>query len=94
MGAWQVVPAPEDLKLGNDAVEFERATVLYADLHGSTAMVNRESWTFAAEIYKTFLLCAAKLVRAEGGTITSYDGDRIMGIFIGDSQSTSAARWT
>jgi hypothetical protein len=26
----QVVPDPEDLNLGNDAVEFNRATVLYA----------------------------------------------------------------
>lgn len=88
----QVVPEPEDIKLGNDAVEFENATVLYADLSGSTAMVNAKTWGFAAEVYKTFLYCAARLVRAEGGKITSYDGDRIMGIFVGDSQCTDAAR--
>lgn len=88
----QIVPEPSDLKLSNDAVEFEHATVLYADLSGSTAMVNASSWTFAAEVYKTFLFCAAKIVRAEGGTITSYDGDRIMGIFVGDSPNTRAAR--
>src|ERR1017187_1988021 len=46
----------------------------------------------AAEIYKTYLHCAAKIIRSEGGSITSYDGDRIMGIFIGDDHSTSAAR--
>jgi hypothetical protein len=34
-----VVPDPDDAKLGNDAVVFEKATVLYADLSGSTAMV-------------------------------------------------------
>jgi class 3 adenylate cyclase len=85
------VPSPEDLKLGNDAAEFERATVLYADLSGSTEMVNSNDWRIAAEIYKAFLICAAKIVRSEGGQITSYDGDRIMGLFIGDSQSTSAA---
>lgn len=28
----QVVPGPEDLKLSNDAIEFEPATVLYDDL--------------------------------------------------------------
>ncbi len=38
----QVVPDPEDLRLGNDAVEFDRATVLYADLKGSTKMVDAE----------------------------------------------------
>jgi class 3 adenylate cyclase len=87
-----VVPDPAQIKLGNDAVEFDRATVLYADLSGSTAMVNDGPWTFAAEVYKTFLFCAAKLVRNEGGTITSYDGDRVMGVFVGDSQTSNAGR--
>ncbi|MBA8907504.1 adenylate/guanylate cyclase domain-containing protein [Aminobacter ciceronei] len=88
----QVVPEPESISLSNEAVEFEQATVLYADLSGSTAMVDGKKWWFAAEVYKTFLHCAAKLVRAEGGSITSYDGDRIMGVFIGDYQCTRAAR--
>lgn len=88
----QVVPEPEDLKLSNYAVEFDRATVLYADLSGSTAMVNSRSWQLAAEVYKTFLHCAAKLIRQEGAKITSYDGDRIMGIFVGDMPCTSAAK--
>lgn len=87
-----VVPEPEDISLSNEAVEFEQATVLYADLSGSTAMVDGKKWWFAAEVYKTFLYCAAKIVRAEGGSITSYDGDRIMGVFIGDYQCTRAAR--
>lgn len=88
----QVIPNPEDIKLGNEAVEFEAATVLYADLTGSTSLVNTKKWWFSAEIYKTFLYCAARIVRSQGGSITSYDGDRIMGVFIGDSQYASAAR--
>lgn len=88
----QVVPEPEALKLGNDAVEFDRATVLYADLSGSTALVDEMKWEFAAEIYKAYLHCAATIIRTEGGTITSYDGDRVMGIWIGKVQSTPAAR--
>jgi class 3 adenylate cyclase len=88
----EVVPDPEDLRLGNDAVEFKRATVLYADLSGSTNLVNTEGWTFAAEIYKTYLYCAAKIIRSEGGSITSYDGDRVMGVFIGMNQSVPAVR--
>lgn len=88
----QSVPEPENLKLSNDAVEFERATILYADLAGSTALVDSKPWWFSAEVYKTFLLCAAKIVRAEGGAITSYDGDRIMGIWVGSSQTGPAVR--
>lgn len=90
--AGMVVPDPTDLKLSNDAVTLERATILYADLSGSTNLVNESSWQFAAEIYKAYLYCAAKLVRDAGGVITSYDGDRIMGVFIGDRQSTNAVR--
>jgi len=88
----RVVPEPENLTLGNDAIEFARATVLYTDLNGSTSMVDSESWDFSAEVYKTFLHCAAKIIRNEGGAITSYDGDRVMGIWVDGSQSTSAVR--
>jgi class 3 adenylate cyclase len=86
-----VVPESEDLKLGNDAVKLD-STVLYADLSGSTALVDSKAATFAAEIYKTYLYCAAKIIRSEGGVITAYDGDRVMAVFIGNSKNTSAAR--
>lgn len=88
----RVVPEPGDLALGNDAVHFDRATVLYADLSGSTALVEAYGWMFAAEIYKAYLHCATTIIRNEGGSITSYDGDRVMGVFIGDTQTTPAAR--
>jgi class 3 adenylate cyclase len=87
----QVVPDSEDLKLGNDAVKLD-GTVLYADLDGSTDMVNNYKPEFAAEIYKSYLHCAAKIIRDEGGSITAYDGDRIMAVFIGNSKNNSAAR--
>ena len=87
------VPAPEDLRLNaNHAKHLEAATVLYADLDGSTNMVDNFKWWFAAEIYKIYLRSAAQIIRSEGGTITAYDGDRIMAIFIGDSKNTSAVR--
>jgi class 3 adenylate cyclase len=86
-----VVPADTDLKLTNDAVNLE-ATVLYADLADSTHLVDRQTSSFAAEIYKTFLHCAAKIIRSEGGEITAYDGDRIMAVYIGGQKNTSAVR--
>jgi class 3 adenylate cyclase len=87
----RTVPVSEDLGLGNDAVKLT-GTVLYADLSGSTGMVDKFKPHFAAEAYKVFLHCAAKLIRAEGGEITAYDGDRIMAVFIGDRKNTSATR--
>ena len=87
----RVVPESEDLKLGNDAVTLE-GTVLYADLDDSTKLVDTEKPWFAAEVYKCFLACAARIIRSEGGEITSYDGDRIMAVFIGNSKNSDAAR--
>jgi class 3 adenylate cyclase len=87
-----VVPAPEDLALSNDAVHLESAAVLYADLDQSTSLVEDMTWTFAAEVYKSFLYATARLINSEGGTIVSYDGDRIMGIFVGKSPCNDAAR--
>ncbi len=86
-----VVPADDSLRLGNDAVELD-ATVLYADLADSSKMVDGHIPGFAAEVYKTFLHCAAKIIRQEGGTITAYDGDRIMAVYLGTAKNTSAAR--
>ena len=86
------VPDPENLAMGNDAVEFDRATVLYADLSGSTALVDSKQWWFAGEIYKNYLYCAGRIIRSEGGEITSYDGDRVMAVFVGDTQTTPAVR--
>lgn len=80
-----VVPEADNLKLSNDAVELD-AVVLYADINESTTLVDKKEAHFAAEVYKSFLRCAAKIIRDEGGTITAYDGDRIMAVFIGETK--------
>ena len=85
------VPEDIDLKAGNDAVNLD-ATILYADLDESTKLVDNYKAHFAAENYKTFLQCATKLIISEGGHVRSFDGDRVMGIFIGESKNTSAVR--
>lgn len=90
--AGQTVPTPTAVTLGNTTTMFDRATVLYADLDGSTDMVDRFSWYFAAEVYKAFLYAAARVITANEGTITAYDGDRVMGVFVGDNQTTNATR--
>lgn len=86
-----VVPDTPDIKLGNEGVRLD-ATVLYADIDGSTTMVDTKKPEFAAEVYKSYLLCAARIIRSEGGVITAYDGDRIMAVFIDGSKNTNAVR--
>lgn len=89
--AGTVVPDDTSLTLGNDAVKLN-ATVLYADLADSTQLVDGFPASFAAETYKTFLYCAAKIIRSQEGVITAYDGDRIMAVFIGKTKNTSAVK--
>jgi class 3 adenylate cyclase len=86
----QVVPETDDITLGNSGVKLD-ATVLYADLADSTelALFNRE---IAAEVYKAYLIGTTRLIKAAGGEIRSFDGDRVMGVFIGNFKNTSAAK--
>jgi class 3 adenylate cyclase len=83
------VPEPEDVKLGNDAVNVD-GTVLYADLAESTVMVDKKNAWFAAEVYKTFLISACRVIRSQGGEITAFDGDRVMAVFVGKRKNTEA----
>jgi len=87
----KVVPAPEGLSPGNDAVKLN-ATVLYADMADSTDLVDRYERPFAAEIYKAYLRCATTIIKSEQGTITAYDGDRVMAVFQGELKNDSAVR--
>lgn len=87
------VPAAENLRLNaNHAKDLETATVLYADLDGSTNMVDNFTWWFSAEVYKAYLRCAGQIIRSEGGVITAYDGDRIMAVYTGPLKNTCAVR--
>src|SRR5664279_4286309 len=89
--AGEKVPEPKDVTFGTDAVTMD-GTVLYADLRDSTGLVNGWKDWFAAEVYKNYLHCAAKIIRSEGGEITAYDGDRIMAVYLGGRKNTSAVR--
>jgi class 3 adenylate cyclase len=88
----RTVPNTEDIALSNSARHFKLATFLYADLDGSTQMVDTLPWQRCAEIYKTYLYCASRMIRDFEGEVAAFDGDRVMGVFLGDMQSTNAVR--
>lgn len=85
-----VVPTPDTVGLEGGGVKL-MATFLYADLAESTklAMSNKQ---VAAKVYKSFLAAATRLIRARGGEVRSFDGDRVMGVFVGDRKNTQAAK--
>lgn len=84
-----VVPEPENVQLGNDAVKTD-GTVLYADMADSTNLVNNYPGAFAAKVFKSYLISACRIIRKNDGVITAFDGDRVMAVFIGDYKNTSA----
>lgn len=85
------IPQTEEVALAGGAVEID-ATFLYADLADSSKMAKELDRRIAAKIIKSFLYCASKLIIACGGKIVSFDGDRVMGVFYGESKNTSAAK--
>ena len=85
------VPEPQDIKLGNDAVKLH-ATILYADLRESTKMVNKYKHWFSAEVYKSYLKACCEIIKNNDGVITSFDGDRVMAVYIGNRKNTNAVR--
>lgn len=91
MRSGTAVPNDTSVTLGSDGVEID-ATVLYADLSESTKLVDTKYAWFAVQVYKSYLLSSAQIIKDEGGEVTAYDGDRVMGVFVGDYKNTRAVR--
>jgi adenylate cyclase len=85
----KVVPETDDIALGNQCVDLE-ATFLYADLADSTELALQDK-TIAAEVVKAYLMGTTRIIRALGGEIRSFDGDRVMGVFFEGAKNTAAA---
>lgn len=85
------VPGPEDITLSNGAVEID-ATYLYTDMAHSSRMAKSLDRRVTAKILKSYLAVSSRLVRHFGGRVMSFDGDRVMGAFMGDAKNTSAVR--
>jgi class 3 adenylate cyclase len=86
-----VVPAPATVKLDGGAVKL-KATMLYADLADSTELAMNYDFRTAAKVFKSFLSCASLIIKRQGGNIRSYDGDRVMGVFLGSNMEAKAVR--
>lgn len=85
------VPSSEDVALANGAVKIE-AAFLYADLAGSGTIARSCPWHTTAKLIRAYLDCAVRIIRAHGGAIRSFDGDRVMGVFVGEYKRTNATK--
>lgn len=84
-----VVPTTDTVAL-KDGAKLIDATYVYADLADSTGLAHKYKKFAAAKVIRTYLTAATRILKASGGEIRSFDGDRVMAIFIGKSKNTSA----
>ncbi len=86
-----VVPTTESVALSGGAVRLEAAMV-YADLADSTELSMQYDRRVAAKVLKSYLAVASRIITSLGGDIRSFDGDRVMGVFLGDYKNSTAAK--
>jgi class 3 adenylate cyclase len=86
----QVVPETEQVLLAGGAVKLT-PVMLYADLADSTTLASKFDRGVATKVIKAFLAASCRIIRAHGGHIRSFDGDRVMGVFLGERPNTRAA---
>jgi len=84
-----VVPTTASVS-NSQAVKLD-AAFLYADLAGSATLSEVCPWETTAKIMRAYLDVTTRLIRAWKGEIRSFDGDRVMGVFVGPSKNTNAA---
>lgn len=94
--AWDIkdgikVPETEDIVMKNGGRRVD-ATYLYADLAGSTKLAHTMLPETTAIIVRAYINSSARLIRYFGGEIRSFDGDRVMGVYMGDRKNRKAVR--
>ena len=85
------VPNDSNLTLTGKVAKLD-ATVLYADMRSSSKLVDDVNQRVAGKTYQAFLYSLASIIRSNDGEITAYDGDRVMGIFMGSYKNTNATK--
>jgi adenylate cyclase len=86
-----VIPEAKDVVMRNGAVKVD-ATWLYADLGDSSTLAQRVDRRVAARVIRSYVNAASRIIRHYNGAIRSYDGDRVMGIYTGNSKNNDATR--
>jgi class 3 adenylate cyclase len=85
----RVVPGPEDVTLLSGGVEID-ATVLFSDLAESSLLSTGLERKVAAKVFKAFHLACTRIITSHEGSLTGWDGDRVMGVFMGEFKDANA----
>jgi len=86
------VPDADDIALKrNGAVRLD-ATYVYADLAKSSELAQRAFPQVTGQIIRCYINTAARILKAHGGAIRSFDGDRVMAIYVGDNRNYAGVK--
>lgn len=85
------VPSEDNVAFMTQGVEIA-ATYVYADLANSSEMTNFVNPVVGAKIVTSYLDAATRTLKYFGGTVLSFDGDRVMAVYTGDNRNTAAAK--
>lgn len=86
------VVVPTTLDVGYDEAVRLRSTYLYADMADSSGLVAVSPDETVGKVLRLYLDLTVRIMRRHGGHIRSFDGDRVMGIFIGDGRFDAAVK--
>jgi adenylate cyclase len=82
-------PTVDSVALRDGAVRIN-ATFAYADLAKSSDLAQDVTDEIAARVIRAYVSAATRVFRKHGGEIRSFDGDRVMAVFMGESHITRA----
>ena len=88
-----IVPGTDYSKLtfGNNGLVAELA-FLFVDIRKSSQMHEVYGYKTAALIYQSFHEMCVRIIIHNNGNVRAFDGDRIMGVFAGDSKRGNAVK--
>jgi class 3 adenylate cyclase len=86
-----IVPSTDYSKLtfGNTALTAE-LTFLFIDIRKSSELHDTYGYEHAARIYQSFHDICLRIINSRDGNVRAFDGDRIMGVFSGESKNDNA----
>jgi len=88
-----IIPDTEtaNLTFGNKGLTCEYA-FLFVDIRKSSQLHETYGFTKAAKIYQSFHDINVRVIEENSGNVRAFDGDRVMGVFVGGSKNSNAVK--
>lgn len=85
------VPQSRDFLSGDEVFEID-GCLLFADHAGTTALFDKYESKIGLWVLRAYLYCATAVIRNYGGTVSAFEGDAVMGAFVGNDKENRAVK--